>query len=42
METFSVQYLVWDLTLLITQSKSGLQGSCQTGVQSEFLALSAI
>jgi hypothetical protein len=36
MDSFTVQYLGWDLTLQITQSRFGLEGSSITGVQSMF------
>jgi hypothetical protein len=37
MDSFAARYSGWDLTLQITQSKFGLEGSSITGVQSTFL-----
>jgi hypothetical protein len=37
MDSFTAQYSGWDLTLWITQSRFGLEGSSITGVQSTFL-----
>jgi hypothetical protein len=36
MDSFTTQYSGWDLTLWITQSRFGLEGSSITGVQSMF------